>query len=251
VSGAFQGKTVVITGASRGIGLGVARGFAEEGADLHLIADDEQVFKAAAEIGAAGHLADISDVAQVEAALAGLERIDVLVNNAGYERMTPLISESDRVEETFRRVIDINIIGTSTVTRRAIPRMRHGSAIVNTASIWGRVAEAQFDAYVASKHAIIGLTKTWAKELGALGIRVNAICPGWVRTEASMRSLGLMAAAKETDEDSLLGQIVAGQALGGLMEPEDMKDAYLFLASDRAANITGQSLGVDRGEVPW
>lgn len=251
MSGAFQDKTVVITGASRGIGLGVARGFAEEGALLHLIADDPGVMAAAMEIGATGHVADISDAAAVETALEAVERIDVLVNNAGYERMTPLISESDRVEETFRRVIDVNIIGTSIVTRRAIPRMRHGSAIINTASIWGRVAEAQFDAYVASKHAIIGLTKTWAKELGALGIRVNAVCPGWVRTEASMRSLGLMAAARETDEASLLGQIVAGQALSGLMEPADMKDAYLFLASNRAGNITGQSLGVDRGEVPW
>ena len=251
MSATFKDKTVVITGASRGIGLGVAKGFAEEGAQLHIIADDERIHEAARMLGASGHVADIADAAAVEDALSGIERIDVLVNNAGFERMTPLISESDRVEETFRRVIEINVIGTSNVTRRALPRMRHGSAIVNTASIWGRVAEAQFDAYVASKHAILGLTKTWAKELGGLGIRVNAVCPGWVRTEASMRSLSLMAAARGTEEDSLLSQIVGGQALEGLMEPEDMKEAYLFLASDRAANITGQSLGVDRGDLPW
>lgn len=251
MSAGFKDKTVIITGASRGIGLGVAKGFAEEGAQLHLIADDEGIHEAARMLGASGHVADIADAAAVEEALSGIERIDVLVNNAGFERMTPLISESDRVEETFRRVIEINVIGTSNVTRRALPRMRHGSAIVNTASIWGRVAEAQFDAYVASKHAILGLTKTWAKELGGLGIRVNAVCPGWVRTEASMRSLSLMAAARGTEEDSLLSQIVGGQALEGLMEPEDMKEAYLFLASDRAANITGQSLGVDRGDLPW
>ena len=251
MSAGFKDKTVIITGASRGIGLGVAKGFAEEGAQLHLIADDEGIHEAARMLGASGHVADIADAAAVEDALSGIERIDVLVNNAGFERMTPLISESDRVEETFRRVIEINVIGTSNVTRRALPRMRHGSAIVNTASIWGRVAEAQFDAYVASKHAILGLTKTWAKELGGLGIRVNAVCPGWVRTETSMRSLSLMAAARGTEEDSLLSQIVGGQALEGLMEPEDMKEAYLFLASDRAANITGQSLGVDRGDLPW
>ena len=247
----FKDRTVVITGASRGIGFGVAQGFAEEGAELHVIADDEGVFEAARKLGGRACRADITDAAAVEAALGPITRIDVLVNNAGYERMTPLVSESDRVEETFRRVIDVNVIGTSTVTRRSIARMRPGSSIINTASIWGRVAEAQFDAYVASKHAIIGLTKTWAKELGPLGIRVNAVCPGWVRTEASMRSLGLMAAARAIDEQSLLGEIVAGQALEGLMEPEDMREAYMFLASERAANITGQSLGVDRGEVPW
>lgn len=247
----FQGKTVIVTGASRGIGLGVARGFAVRGGDVHILADDDSVFGAAKEMGARPYKVDITDGNAVQDALSTISRIDVLVNNAGFERMTPLVSESERVEEVFRRIIDVNVIGTSTVTRRSIARMRPGSAIVNTASIWGRVAEAQFDAYVASKHAIIGLTKTWAKELGPLGIRVNAVCPGWVRTEASMRSLSLMAAARGTDEAKLLKDIVAGQALAGLMEPDDMQDAYLFLASESAANITGQSLGVDRGEVPW
>ena len=137
------------------------------------------------------------------------------------------------------------------MTRRALTRMGAGGSVINTASIWGRVAEPLFGAYVASKHAIIGLTKTWAKELGPRGIRVNAVCPGWVRTEASMRSLRLMAERRQTSEDELLALIVGGQALPGLMEPDDMAETYLFLASDRARNITGQSLGVDRGEVPW
>lgn len=247
----FQGKTVLVTGASRGIGLGVARGFAALGGDVHILADDDGVFGAAKELGARPYKVDITDGDAVQDALSTIPRIDVLINNAGFERMTPLVSESERVEEVFRRIIEINVIGTSTVTRRSIARMRPGSAIVNTASIWGRVAEAQFDAYVASKHAIIGLTKTWAKELGPLGIRVNAVCPGWVRTEASMRSLSLMAAARGTNEAGLLADIVAGQALAGLMEPDDMQEAYLFLASECATNITGQSLGVDRGEVPW
>ena len=247
----FKGKTIVVTGASRGIGLGVARGFASCGGAVHILADDDRVFDVAKDLGANASKVDITDGNAVQDALSAIPRIDVLVNNAGFERMTPLVSESERVEEVFRRIIDVNVIGTSTVTRRSIARMRPGSAIINTASIWGRVAEAQFDAYVASKHAIIGLTKTWAKELGPFGIRVNAVCPGWVRTEASMRSLSLMAAARSTDEAGLLKEIVAGQALAGLMEPDDMQGAYLFLASEGAANITGQSLGVDRGEVPW
>jgi len=251
MKGMFSGRTVVITGASRGIGLGIARAFQREGARLHLIADDSAIHERAAELGATAAQADIADGARVDAALKDVATIDVLVNNAGLERLTPLDDLSPEGVSTFRRIIDINIAGTAMVTRRALRSMSSGAAIVNTASIWGRVAEAQFDAYVASKHAIIGLTKTWAKELGPRNIRVNAVCPGWVRTEASMRSLGLMASAQGVSEESLLEDIVGGQALPGLMEPDDMGEVYLFLASDRAKNITGQSIGADRGEVPW
>jgi len=129
--------------------------------------------------------------------------------------------------------------------------MSTGGRIINTASIWGRVAEPLFSAYVASKHAVIGLTKTWAKELGPRGITVNAVAPGWVRTEASMRSLGSMAARAGVDESVLLDDIVGHQALPGLMEPDDIAGPYLYLASELAANVTGQTLGADRGEVPW
>ncbi|MGD9917396.1 MAG: SDR family NAD(P)-dependent oxidoreductase [Paenirhodobacter sp.] len=247
----FSGRSVVITGSSRGIGLGVAEGFARAGARLHLVANDAAVHARAAALGATAAEADISVKAEVIRALAPLDRIDVLINNAGLELMTPITEDSDAVSDAFRRVIDINVTGTALVTAAALGRMGPGGAIVNTASIWGRVAEPGFGAYVASKHAIIGLTKTWARELGPRGIRVNAVCPGWVRTEASMRSLGRIAAEAGRAEDDLLAEIVAGQALPGLMEPPDMAPTYLFLASDLAANITGQTLGVDRGEVPW
>jgi len=247
----LDGKMTVITGASRGIGLGIAKGFAAAGARLLLIADDENVAARARELGGSGVVADITDGETVAAALAPLSHIDVLINNAGLERLTPLSEEGRDVEAVFRRIVEINVIGTQIVTRRALPKMSSGGAIINTASIWGRTAEAEFGAYVASKHAVIGLTKTWAKELGPRGIRVNAICPGWVRTEASMRSLATMARRRKVEERELLDDIVGGQALPGLMEPEDVAETYLFLASDRARNITGQSLGVDRGEVPW
>ncbi|RWC41715.1 MAG: SDR family oxidoreductase [Mesorhizobium sp.] len=247
----FSGKTVVITGASRGIGLGIAKGFAQAGASLHLIANDAAVHERAGELAAIGTEADITDREAVRTALEPISRIDVLINNAGLELMTPITDSSDAAEAAFRRIIEINIIGTALVTARALPRMQAGASIINTASIWGRVAEARFGAYVASKHAIIGLTKTWAKELGSKGIRVNAVCPGWVRTEASMRSLGRMAEQGAVGEAALLEDIVGAQALPGLMEPADMAGTYLFLASYLAANITGQSLGVDRGEVPW
>ena len=251
MNGALQGKQVVITGASRGIGFGIAQGFAKAGARLLLIADDAAVVERATALGAAGAVADITDGAAVAAALAPFETIDVLINNAGLERLTPLGAQAPEVEDIFRRIIEINVIGTQLVTRRALPKMERGGAIINTASIWGRVAEAEFGAYVASKHAVIGLTKTWSKELGPRGIRVNAICPGWVRTEASMRSLSIMSEQRGIAEQQLLDAITGSQALPGLMEPHDMAEAYIFLASDAARNITGQSLGVDRGEVPW
>lgn len=247
----LTGKSVVITGASRGIGFGIAQGFAKAGARLTLIADDPKVGAAAGSIGATGVVADITDPTAIDTALGGLGHIDVLINNAGLERLTPVGEGGEEIEATFRRIIDINIIGTQLVTRRALHRMQAGGAIVNTASIWGRVAEPLFGAYVASKHAVIGLTKTWARELGPRGIRVNAVCPGWVRTEASMLSLKLMAERRRTSEEELLAGITGGQAIPGLMEPQDMAEAYMFLASDRSRNITGQSLGVDRGEVPW
>lgn len=247
----LTGKTALITGSSRGIGLGIARAFAAAGADLHLLADDPAIAEAAAGLGARGYVADITDIGAVASVLATIPKLDILVNNAGLERMTPVDDDTDENAAVFRRVIEINVVGTFLVTRAALPRMGMGARVINTASIWGRVAEPLFSAYVASKHAVIGLTKTWAKELGPRGINVNAVAPGWVRTVASMRSLKLIAERNSADEDALLADIVGHQALPGLMEPDDIGGPYLFLASDLAANITGQTLGIDRGEVPW
>jgi NAD(P)-dependent dehydrogenase (short-subunit alcohol dehydrogenase family) len=247
----LAGKNVVITGASRGIGLGIARRFAEAGAGLHLMADDERIEAVAHELGGTGIPVDITNPDAVSAALSMVRQIDVLINNAGIERLTPLAEDDDEVERVFRRIVEVNVVGTYLVTRRALKGMMNGGSIINTASIWGRVAEPLFSAYVASKHAVLGLTKTWARELGAMGIRVNAVCPGWVRTESSMRSLTNMARRLGMSEDGLLEEIVGAQAFPGLMEPADIAETYLFLASDLAVNITGQSIGVDRGEVPW
>ncbi|RUU49688.1 SDR family NAD(P)-dependent oxidoreductase, partial [Mesorhizobium sp. M2C.T.Ca.TU.002.02.1.1] len=142
----FSGRVVVITGASRGIGLGIARRFAQAGATLHLIANDAAIHERARELNATGAEADIADREAVAAALAPLARIDVLVNNAGLELMTPVDDAGDDNEAAFRRIVEINVIGTALVTARALPRMPAGGSIVNTASIWGRVAEARFGA---------------------------------------------------------------------------------------------------------
>lgn len=99
---------------------------------------------------------------------------------------------------------------------------------------------------------MIGLTKTWARELGPRGIRVNAVAPGWVRTEAAVRSARILGARAGRSEGEVIAAVEAAQPLaGGLMEPEDVTGAYLFLGSAASANITGQTLGIDRGEVPW
>jgi 3-hydroxybutyrate dehydrogenase len=247
----LAGKSVVVTGASRGLGLAIATAFVGASSAVTLIAEDTAVEHAADAIGAEGLVADISDHAAIVAAIRDLRRIDVLVNNAGLERLTPLDDLAAENEAMFRRILEVNVTGTFLMTRASLPRMQPGARIINTASVWGRVAEPLFGAYVASKHAVIGLTKCWAKELGPCGIRVNAVCPGWVETESSMRSLARLAERAKREEAELMAEILAGQALAGLMQPADIVGPYLFLASDGGANITGQSLAIDRGEAPW
>ncbi|TMJ36148.1 MAG: SDR family oxidoreductase [Alphaproteobacteria bacterium] len=233
----FSGKRVLVTGASHGIGYAVAEGFARSGAEVTILSSTADIAD------------DITDRDQVRRSVGGLGPIDVLINNAGLERLTPMYEEGDEVERLFARIIEINLIGTYYVTRQALTRMPAGSSIIITASIWSKSAAAEFAAYVTSKHGNLGFMRVLAKELGPRNIRVNAVCPGWVKTRAALRSLEEVSARAQISEDDMLGQILAGQALPGLMEPDDVANLYLFLASDLARNITGQAVNVDRGEV--
>lgn len=251
----FSGKHVVITGANRGIGLGIAEGFMKVGADLTICGLEEDTIEVAAQLGQTygrpvkGITCDIADLTQVRAMADQLQSLDVLINNAGFEYITPITDPSPRVDEVFERVIMTNVVGTFSVTRAMLPKLVDGGRIVSTSSMWGKTAVAEFSAYCASKHAVIGLTRSLAQELAPRRISVNAVCPGWVRTVASMRSLSAMAAREKRSENELLDEIVGAQALPGLMDPSDMAAMYLFLAGPAADNITGQSFTVDRGEL--
>lgn len=247
----FTGVKVLVTGASSGIGHGVAEGFARAGADLTILAETDAIHEAAAALPGKVRAiqCDIADAAQVTERLAGIDRVDVLINNAGLERPTPLTGDNPAGNATFERIIAVNVTGTQNVTDTLIPRIPSGGRILLTASIWSRTAVPGFAAYIASKHATLGLMRTWAQELGPRGIRVNAICPGWVRTGPAMNSLRELAEASGRTEAEVAQEIMSAQALDGLLEPADLAAPYMFLASDGAANITGQALHVDRGEV--
>jgi len=251
----FAGQTVVVTGSCKGIGLAVARGFAGDGADLVMVDQLPEIEDVAAstakEFGTAvrGFVCDITDLNAVRGVFMETECVDVLVNNAGLELMTPIDEVGEGAENTFARIININILGTYYVTRYALPKMGPGARIIITASIWSKTAVANFSAYCASKHANLGFMRSIAQELGPRGIRVNAVCPGFIRTEASMRTVAAEAKRKALSEDMITRDLLRAQAFEGLLEPQDVVSSYLFLASDFAADITGQSLHIDRGDV--
>ena len=251
----FRNKSVVITGASRGIGFGVAEAFAGLGADLHLISSGKTIHEAGkklselTDVPIKTYQCDISDKHKVNEVLSQIETIDVLINNAGLERPTPINSPDPQLIDDFERIININVLGTFYVTRASVAKMSKGGSIIITSSIWGKTAVSEFSAYCSSKHANIGFMRSLSKELGPQGIRVNAVCPGWVETEAAMKSLAWMSQKTEMEESELLDEIVAAQSLTGLMQPSDVSQLYLYLASSLASNITGQAINVDRGEV--
>jgi NAD(P)-dependent dehydrogenase (short-subunit alcohol dehydrogenase family) len=250
----LDGVPVVVTGAATGIGRGIAEAFAAQGANLAVVdRDAARVQQAAEALGAEAFAADLNDdaaAAQLADRLAGrFGHVAVLVNNAGTEYPTPIDDQAPDAMARWQWLIDNNVLSMVRVTRALLPLMRPGASIVNQSSIWGHTAVGGFSAYVASKHAVLGITRSLARELAPRGIRVNAVCPGWVRTEASLRSLAAMAREQGRPEDAVLQDILAAQAVPRLLEPADIAGIYLFLASRDAAALTGQSLVASHGEV--
>jgi len=240
-------KVAVVTGAAQGIGRRVAETLAGRGFDVVLTDLQPSTATAAAVRNLHRDVldvpADVSDEAQVEALAAAVTgrfgRVDVLVNNAGISSIGPA---EDVTTTEWRRVLDVNLTGpflTSRAFGRTMLAAGHGS-IVNIASIAGLRAVADRAAYNTSKHGLIGLTRTLAAEWGGRGVRVNAVCPGWVKTEMDEAD---QAAAHYTDDD-IVGQV----PLARFAAPGDVAAAVAFLADDEAsAFVNGVALPVDGG----
>jgi len=249
---------VVLTGAAGGIGQGLAHAFAAQGVRLLLLDRAAPALQALAESMPAQAevltaVCDLGDDAQVAALAVRLQnqwgRVDVLVNNAGVEYPTPIDNPAPDAMARWASLLDNNVLSMVRLTRALLPLMPVGASVINQSSIWGKTGVADFSAYVASKHAVIGLTRSLAFELGERGIRVNAVCPGWIRTDAAMRSLTSMAQQQGRTEAEVERDLLAQQALPGMLAPADIAGIYLFLASADAAPLTGQTMVVSNGEV--
>jgi 3-hydroxybutyrate dehydrogenase len=243
VSFDVAGLRVVIVGASSGLGYVLAREFALAGALVTIVAEVPEVDDAAASLSrdcdrqVRGILCDVSDRDSVAALAEQVDAVDVLVNNAALTVQTPVTDQSDGTARLFERTLAINLTGLYWATQALLPKMHDGSRILFTSSLWGKTAGSPYSAYVASKHALIGLVRTLALELGQRGISVNAVCPHSIGTEANLR-------AAPEDIAAATATMVMRR---GMIPPEDIAGIYLFLASPAASEITGQALSVDRG----
>lgn len=229
MAGRLEGKVVIITGAARGQGLAEVQRFRSEGA--HVVAGDV--------LDHDGMYLDVTSEeswsAVVATAVEEHGRIDVLVNNAGVRALAP-VQDMPRAE--FQRVLDINLIGPLLGIQAVVPHMLRGSSIINVSSLNGLASTANSAAYSTSKFGLRGLTKSAALDLGPLGIRVNAILPGVIRTPMIENVL-------EGREE----QLASGLPLGRIGEPADIASAALFLASDDSLWVSGQDFVIDGGQT--
>ena len=250
----FQGKVALITGGGGGIGRAAALGFALRGAKVMVVDADADTGRASADIigqrgGTVGFVqADVTRSGSVrdyvEQTLAAYGRIDCFFNNAGIEGVvTPT---QDYEEEVFDKVIAVNLKGVFLGLRHVLPVMirQGGGTIVNTASVAGLFGSPGMPAYAASKHGVLGITKVAAADVAALGVRVNAVCPGPVDTRM-MRSLE--AQRNPNDPASVQRAYSMGIPTGRYAQPEEIAGAVLYLCSDLSGDVTGTHIVIDGG----
>ena len=237
----LKDKVVIITGAAKGIGFATAQRFAKEGAKV-IITDMnlEAVNGAAAQItNAEAFVMNVTDRASIQAVVDRVMqmhgRIDILINNAGITQDARLIKMT---EAQFDTVVDVNLKGVFNCTQIIVPHMLEAGsgAVVNASSVVGLYGNFGQTNYSATKFGVIGFTKTWARELGPKGIRVNAVCPGFIATE-------MVKAMPE----NILQDIEKRSWLGRLGTPTEMANVYLFLASDEASYVNGVALEASGG----
>jgi NAD(P)-dependent dehydrogenase (short-subunit alcohol dehydrogenase family) len=239
-------RTVVVTGGAKGIGRAVVEKFKDLGDDVVALGRDEEALTRLT--GVRTRVCDVTDEHAVETTFETLGTVDVLVNNAGIAESAPL---AQTTLASWLKHFDVNVTGPFLCMRAVVPGMkdRGSGAIVTVASTAGRIGVPYTSAYTASKHGAVGLTRAVASELSGTGVRVNAVCPTFVRTELTKRAIArIVETTGRTEAES--EQALAKQSpLNRLLEPDEVADAIVFLASPAAAAINGQALVIDGGGI--
>jgi 3-hydroxybutyrate dehydrogenase len=256
----LQDRIALITGGGRGIGRAIALAFAGEGASVAVAARSaNQVAAVAREIAGRNSrdplslVCDVSDVSSVEQMFASVAEHfgrgpDIMVNNAGIAESAPITKTDD---ELWQRHLAINLSGTFYCTRAALPQMieRGWGRVINVASIAGKTGGPYISAYSASKHGVLGLTRSVALEVATKGITVNAICPGYVDTEMTTRGIENIAKKTRLSADEAMDSIRKMSPQNRIIEPEEVAALALLLASEEGRGINGQAINVDGGSV--
>ena len=247
----LQGLRALVTGGAHGIGLSIAEALLAQGARVHVCGTQADVLASAQKAlpALSTSVTDITNEARVAQMFAEIgERfggLDILVNNAGIAGPTAAIEDISLAD--WQQCLDVNLTGTFLCTRAAVPGMKQqrSGSIINIGSVASRLAFPRRTPYSATKYGVIGLTETWATELGPHGIRVNAILPGIVEGPRQDRVLAASAAAAGVSVDKMREQVLQRVSLRRMVSASEIAAATVFLCSAAGASITGQSLSVD------
>lgn len=254
----LQDRVALVTGGSRGIGKAIARALAEQGAKVAICSRDaEAVRQAADEISPGGgrilaFQADVAEQADVRTLVRGIVsrwgQIHILVNNAGINARIPIDAED---EARWIQILTVNVVGAYYVTREVVRYMPNhdGGRIINISSVLGRFGVPAYTAYCTAKHGIIGFTRALALEVVGRGITVNAICPGWVETDMAHLGMQETAAALGMSAEEFRKQALAMVPIQRILDPKEVADLAVYLASDASAAMTGQAINLCGGQV--